>query len=208
MSENRRPSRASLNAPSSTSWSLQCAGRSTVSRSRTAMSHRFKRIRCSTQNHKGFIRFNISVFRISIRVSDLWAIESSAGWIRSGLSIRCSYAAAKRMVMPDVEHRSHNGLNNRAENFHVPIRKRERIIQGFRSWPELQRFVSTFFAVRNHFVPPRSHRSALSFTFIASRRLRNGNPLRPHPRGVRNRGLIAPVRSLRDIAVRKRDRLS
>jgi putative transposase len=27
-----------------------------------------------------------------------------------------SYAAAKRQVMPDVEHRSHKGLNNRAEN--------------------------------------------------------------------------------------------
>ena len=27
-----------------------------------------------------------------------------------------SYAAAKRTVMPDVEHRSHKGLNNRAEN--------------------------------------------------------------------------------------------
>ena len=73
-----------------------------------------------------------------------------------------SYAAAKRTVMPNVEHRSHKGLNNRAENSHVPIRMRERAMQGFRSWPELQRFVSTFSAVRNHFVPPRSHRSALS----------------------------------------------
>jgi DDE domain len=34
-----------------------------------------------------------------------------------------SYAAARRMVMPNVEHRSHTGLNNRAENSHVPIRK-------------------------------------------------------------------------------------
>ena len=31
-----------------------------------------------------------------------------------------SYAAAKREVMPSVEHRSHKGLNNRAENSHVP----------------------------------------------------------------------------------------
>ena len=73
-----------------------------------------------------------------------------------------SYAAAKRSVMPDVEHRSHKGLNNRAENSHVPIRKRERIMQGFRSWPGLQRFVSTFSAIRNLFVPPRSHRSAFA----------------------------------------------
>jgi hypothetical protein len=37
-----------------------------------------------------------------------------------------SYAAAKREVMPNVEHRQHKGLNNRAENSHVPLRKRER----------------------------------------------------------------------------------
>jgi putative transposase len=73
-----------------------------------------------------------------------------------------SYAAARRAVMPTVEHRSHKGLNNRAENSHVPIRKRERTMQGFRSWPGLQRFVSIFSAIRNHFVPPRSRRSALS----------------------------------------------
>jgi putative transposase len=71
-----------------------------------------------------------------------------------------SYGAAKRTVMPDVEHRSHKGLNNRAENSHVPIRKRERIMQGFRSWSGLQRFVPVFSAVRNHFVPYRSYRSA------------------------------------------------
>jgi putative transposase len=29
-----------------------------------------------------------------------------------------SYAAAKRVVMPGVEHRQHKGLNNRAENSH------------------------------------------------------------------------------------------
>ena len=44
-----------------------------------------------------------------------------------------SYGAAKRQVMRDVEHRAHKGLNNRAENSHVPLRKRERTMQGFRS---------------------------------------------------------------------------
>lgn len=73
-----------------------------------------------------------------------------------------SYAAARRTVMPNVEHRQHKGLNNRAENSHVPIRKRERMMQGFRTWSGLQRFVSIFSVVRNHFVPPRSRRSALS----------------------------------------------
>ncbi len=73
-----------------------------------------------------------------------------------------SYGAAKRQVMADVEHRSHKGLNNRAENSHVPLRKRERTMQGFRSPGALQRFVSIFSALRNLFVPPRSKRSALT----------------------------------------------
>ena len=73
-----------------------------------------------------------------------------------------SDAAAKRSVMPNVEHRSHKGLNNRAENSHVPIRNRERAMQGFRSWPRLRRFVSTFSAVRNLFAPPRSRCSAFA----------------------------------------------
>jgi putative transposase len=73
-----------------------------------------------------------------------------------------SYGAARRQVMPTVEHRSHKGLNNRAENSHVPLRKRERMMQGFRSPGSLQRFVSVFSAIRNLFVPPRSKRSALT----------------------------------------------
>jgi len=71
-----------------------------------------------------------------------------------------SYGAARRQVMPGLEHRSHKGLNNRAENSHVPLRKRERTMQGFRSPGSLQRFVSVFSAIRNLFVPPRSKRSA------------------------------------------------
>ena len=43
-----------------------------------------------------------------------------------------SYGAARRQVMPSVEHRSHKGLNNRSENSHLPLRKRERMMQGFR----------------------------------------------------------------------------
>jgi putative transposase len=73
-----------------------------------------------------------------------------------------SYGAARREIMPGVEHRSHKGLNNRAENSHLPLRKRERMMQGFRSVGGLQRFTSVFSAVRNLFVPPRSHQSALA----------------------------------------------
>lgn len=71
-----------------------------------------------------------------------------------------SYGTARRQVMPDVEHRMHKGLNNRAENSHLPFRKRERMRQGFRSVGSLQHFVSIFSAVRNLFVPARLNRSA------------------------------------------------
>ena len=73
-----------------------------------------------------------------------------------------SYGAAKREVMPDIEHRSHKGLNNRAENSHLPLRKREGTMQGFRSTGSLQRFISIFSALRNLFVAPRHKRSALA----------------------------------------------
>jgi putative transposase len=73
-----------------------------------------------------------------------------------------SYAAARRQIMPAVGHRSHKGLNNRAENSHLPLRRREQAMQGFRSPGGLQRFASVFSATRNLFVPPHSRRSALA----------------------------------------------
>lgn len=73
-----------------------------------------------------------------------------------------SYAAARRQIMLAVEHRSRKGLNNRAENSHLPLRQRERAMQGFRSPRGLQRFVSVFSAIRNLSVPPHSRRSALA----------------------------------------------
>ncbi len=67
------------------------------------------------------------------------------------------YGAAKRQVMPGVEHHSHKSLNNRAENSHLPFRKRERMRQGFRS---IGSFVPLFSAVRNLFVPDHTKPSA------------------------------------------------
>jgi putative transposase len=49
------------------------------------------------------------------------------------------YAAAKREIMPGVEHRQHKGLNNRAENSHQPARRRERIMKRYKSPRQLQR---------------------------------------------------------------------
>lgn len=66
-----------------------------------------------------------------------------------------SHSAAKRDIMPGVEHRSHKGLNNRAENSHQPIRRRERIMKRFKSARQLERFVSIHDPIANLFHIPR-----------------------------------------------------
>jgi len=40
-----------------------------------------------------------------------------------------SYSAAKQEIILGFEHRSHKGLNNRAEHSHQPVRRRERIMK-------------------------------------------------------------------------------
>lgn len=47
-----------------------------------------------------------------------------------------SYGAAQRQVMPAIEHRSHKGRSNRAENSHLPLRKKSRSCKEVsRFWP-------------------------------------------------------------------------
>lgn len=62
-----------------------------------------------------------------------------------------SYSAAKRDVAPGLDHWSHKGLNHRAENSHLPFRKRERVMRGYRSPGGQQLFVSIHSATRNCF---------------------------------------------------------
>ena len=76
-----------------------------------------------------------------------------------------SYGAAKREIAPGLDHWSHKELNNRAENSHLPFRKRERVMQGFRSPGGLQRFVSMHSATRNRFSVPTHRRSALTIRY-------------------------------------------
>ena len=68
-----------------------------------------------------------------------------------------SYEAAKKEVVPSVEHRRHKRLNNRAENSHQPTRQRERTMRRFKSAGHAQRFLSAFGPIREHFCP-RRHR--------------------------------------------------
>jgi putative transposase len=62
-----------------------------------------------------------------------------------------SYGAAKREILPGVEHRQHRSLNNRAENSHQSTRQRERRMQGCKSPGHAQRFLSTYGLIRQHF---------------------------------------------------------
>jgi len=62
-----------------------------------------------------------------------------------------SYGAAKREVMPSVEHRKHKGLNNRVENSHQPTRRRERQMKRFKSAGQAQRFLSAHDGINNLF---------------------------------------------------------
>jgi putative transposase len=76
--------------------------------------------------------------------------------------------AAKREILPGVEHRQHRYLNNRAENSHPPTRQRERRMQGCKSPGHAQRFLSTYgptsqhFRLRRHRLPAPAYRQELA----------------------------------------------
>jgi putative transposase len=81
-----------------------------------------------------------------------------------------SYGAARREIMPGVEHRQHKGLNNRAENSHQPTRRCERIMKRFKSAGQAQRFLSVHDQVANLFRRPANtnageHRRARAKAF-------------------------------------------
>jgi len=71
-----------------------------------------------------------------------------------------SYGAAKREIMPGIEHRQHKGLNNRAENSHQPTRRRERQMKQFKSAGQAQRFLSAHDQINNLFKLRRDHGTA------------------------------------------------
>ncbi|GGQ28314.1 hypothetical protein GCM10010266_59550 [Streptomyces griseomycini] len=105
-----------------------------------------------------------------------------------------SCGAAHREVVPLAEHRSHEGLNDRAETSRQPARRRERAMKGFRSMGAAQRSLSAFSGVSSHFRPRRhlmtaSGRRAEVTVRFAIRDQVTGAAGRPtaarHPRGPR-----------------------
>jgi putative transposase len=62
-----------------------------------------------------------------------------------------SYGAAKTQLRLSVRHEQGLRKNNRAENSHLPVRRRERKMQRFKSPGSAQRFLAVHAAVQNTF---------------------------------------------------------
>src|SRR4029453_17925581 len=83
-----------------------------------------------------------------------------------------SYGAAKKEIMPGVEHRQHKGLNNRAENSHQSTRRRERQMKRFKSARHAQRFLSPHDQINNLFLLPRHRMTATDYRAERARAFR------------------------------------
>ena len=75
-----------------------------------------------------------------------------------------SYGAARRELGLSVRHEQGLRKNNRAENSHQPVRRRERKQQRFKSAGSAQRFLSAHAAVHNTFNRPCHVQDVAGFT--------------------------------------------
>lgn len=122
--------------------------------------------------------------QVSIRGRRFWlwrAVDEHGVVLEEILQPRRDWKAAKRVVAPGLEHRAHKGLNNRAENSHLPFRSRERVLRGNRSPGGLQRFVSMHSGAKplRPFCPPPSFRPSHPLPSSRSpRRLARSRPRR------------------------------
>ncbi|RYH07066.1 IS6 family transposase [Tropicimonas sp. IMCC6043] len=74
-----------------------------------------------------------------------------------------SYGAALKEVGAAERQETGRWLNNRAENSHLPFRRRERAMQRFRWMRSLQMFAAVHASVFNHFNSERSFSSRANF---------------------------------------------
>ena len=101
---------------------------------------------------------------------DAQAAKRFFKWLLTGLQYEprvivtdklSSYGVAQRQMLPGVEHRQSQYLNNRAENSHRPTRRRERQMQRFKSSRQAHDFLSAHAFIYGHF-RPRRHQLAAS----------------------------------------------
>jgi putative transposase len=74
-----------------------------------------------------------------------------------------SYGAAMKDIGNAGRQETGRWLNNRAENSHLPFRRRERAMLRFRRTRSLQKFVSVHASVYNHFNQERHLYSRRNF---------------------------------------------
>src|SRR6476660_7183881 len=116
---------------------------------------RRRRPRCGDKWH-----LDEMYLKINGKTHYLWrAVDQDGNVLDILVQSRSNKKAAKREILPGVEHRQHKGLNNRAENSHQPTRLREKKMRRFKSAKQAQRFLSAFGPIAGHFQPrrPRLH---------------------------------------------------
>jgi putative transposase len=74
-----------------------------------------------------------------------------------------SYGAALKEIGAAGRQETGRWLNNRAENSHLPFRRRERAMQRFRQMRCLQKFVTVHASAHNHFNQERHFYSRQNF---------------------------------------------
>ena len=77
-----------------------------------------------------------------------------------------SYGAAMKVIGNVPRQQTGRWLNNRAENSHLPFRRRERAMLRFRQMRSLQKFAAVHSSVHNHFNQERHLYSRLNFKAI------------------------------------------
>ena len=80
-----------------------------------------------------------------------------------------SYSAAQREVLPSVAHDTGHYANNRAAVSHQPTRQRERLMRGFKSAGQAQRFLSVHGVVQNLFRVGRHHLRSVNYRLLRDR---------------------------------------
>ena len=74
-----------------------------------------------------------------------------------------SYGAALKELGVADRQQTERWLNNRAENSHLPLRRRERAMQRFRRMRSLQKFAAVHSSICNHFNQDRQLSSRTAF---------------------------------------------
>jgi len=74
-----------------------------------------------------------------------------------------SYGAAMKVIGNAAKQETGRWLNNRAENSHLPFRRRERAMLRFRRMRSLQKFAAVHSSIHNHFNQERHFYSRANF---------------------------------------------